>query len=171
MLFGQLFLYQEDFMEAALLISAIILLGLGLLGTFLPVLPGTPLAWAGLLCESFIPESTMSITILVITFITAVIITVLDFAFPAIQTKKSGGTKYGTRGSTVGLIVGLFTGPWGIIIGPFLGAYIGELLHDPSDHHKAFKSAWASFIGFLSGTLMKIAVVSVFIVVFIINLK
>ena len=113
MLFGHLFLYQEDFMEAALLISAIILLGLGLLGTFLPVLPGPPLAWAVLLCESFIPESTMSITILVITFITAVIITVLDFAFPAIQTKKSGGTKYGTRGSTVGLIVGLFTGPWG----------------------------------------------------------
>ena len=158
-------------MEAVLLISAVILLALGLLGTFLPVLPGPPLAWAGLLCEYFIPDSTMSIPVLVITFATAVIITILDFAFPAIQTKKSGGTKYGTWGSTIGLIVGLFTGPWGIIIGPFIGAFIGELINDPDDREKALKSAWGSFIGFLSGTLMKIVTVSVFIVIFILRLK
>ncbi|MDO4506658.1 MAG: DUF456 domain-containing protein [Spirochaetales bacterium] len=158
-------------MEVILLIASIILLALGLLGTFLPVLPGPPLAWAGLLCEFFIPESTMSIPILVITFITAIIITVLDFAFPIIQTKKSGGTKYGTRGSTIGLIIGLFTGPWGIILGPFIGAFIGEMINDSSDYHKALRSAWASFIGFLSGTFMKIVTVSVFIIIFILRLK
>ncbi|WP_407399700.1 DUF456 domain-containing protein [Treponema sp.] len=158
-------------METALLILAIILLGLGLLGTFLPVLPGPPLAWAGLLCEYFIPYSTISIPVLTITFITAVIITILDFAFPVIQTKKSGGTKYGTWGSTIGLIVGLFSGPFGILVGPFIGAFIGELIHDSSDYHKALRSAWASFIGFLSGTLMKIVTVSVFIIIFILRLK
>ncbi len=158
-------------MEAALLISAIILLALGFLGTFLPVLPGPPLAWSALLLEYFMESSGMTVTLLVITFIVAVVVTIMDFAFPTIQTKKSGGTKYGTWGSTIGLIVGLFSGPFGILVGPFIGAFIGEMINDSSDHHKALRSAWASFIGFLSGTLMKIAVVSVFIVVFIINLK
>ena len=99
-------------MEAVLLISAIILLALGFLGTFLPVLPGPPLAWSALLLEYFMESSGMTVTLLVITFIVAVVVTIMDFAFPTIQTKKSGGTKYGTWGSTIGLIVGLFSGPF-----------------------------------------------------------
>lgn len=158
-------------MEAVLLISAIILLALGFLGTFLPVLPGPPLAWSALLLEYFMESSGMTVTLLVITFIVAVVVTIMDFAFPTIQTKKSGGTKYGTWGSTIGLIVGLFSGPFGILVGPFIGAFIGEMINDSSDYHKALRSAWASFIGFLSGTLMKIATVSVFIIIFILRLK
>lgn len=158
-------------METILLISAIVLLALGLLGTFLPVLPGPPLAWSGLLCEYFIPESSMTISLLIVTFIVAMVITVVDFIFPTIQTLKSGGTKYGTRGSTVGLIVGLFMGPLGIIIGPFLGAFIGEMIYDSTDTHRAFKSAWSSFLGFIFGTLMKVVTVSFFIVIFILKLK
>lgn len=158
-------------MEAVLLISAIILLALGFLGTFLPVLPGPPLAWSALLLEYFMESSGMTVTLLVITFIVAVVVTIMDFAFPTIQTKKSGGTKYGTWGSTIGLIVGLFSGPFGILVGPFIGAFIGEMINDSSDYHKALRSAWASFIGFLSGTLMKIVTVSIFIIIFILRLK
>ena len=158
-------------MDTMIIIAAIVLLCLGALGTVLPVLPGPPLAWGALLCEYFLPSSSMSVTTLIVTFIAAVVVTIVDFAFPAIQTKKSGGTKYGTRGSLIGLIAGLFTGPWGIIIGPFLGAFIGELIHDPNDSGKALHSAWASFLGFISGTLMKIAIVAVFAVIFILKLK
>lgn len=158
-------------MEITLIIFAIILLAIGALGTVLPALPGPPVAWAALLVEYFIPDSAMTIPVLAITFIVAVIITVLDFVFPTIQTKRSGGTKYGAWGSTIGLIAGLFMGPAGIIIGPFAGAFIGELIHDSSDYHKALRSAWASFIGFLSGTFMKIVTVSVFIIIFILRLK
>ena len=68
-------------------------------------------------------------------------------------------------------IVGLFSGPFGILVGPFIGAFIGEMINDSSDYHKALRSAWASFIGFLSGTLMKIVTVSVFIIIFILRLK
>ena len=72
----------------------------------------------------------MTVTLLFITFIVAVVVTIMDFAFPTIQTKKSGGTKYGTWGSTIGLIVGLFSGPFGILVGPFIGAFIGEMIND-----------------------------------------
>lgn len=147
-------------METILFIGAIILLCLGALGTILPVLPGPPLAWSALLLEYFMESSGMTVTLLVITFIVAVVVTIMDFAFPTIQTKKSGGTKYGTWGSTIG-----------ILVGPFIGAFIGEMINDSSDYHKALRSAWASFIGFLSGTLMKIVTVSVFIIIFILRLK
>lgn len=161
-------------MEAILLIIAISLLIIGLIGAVVPAIPGPPIAWVGLLLEFFIPNNSMSIVVLIITFMIALIITILDFVLPTLQTKKSGGTKYGTIGSSVGLIIGLFTsflGPWGILLGPFLGAFFGELIHDSKDINKALKSAWASFIGFLSGTFIKIITVLIFSVIFILKLK
>lgn len=86
------------------------------------------------------------------------------------MTKQSGGSKYGIIGSSVGLFAGFFTGPWGIIFGPFLGAFVGEMIHDSSDMKHVFESALGCFKGFLLGTGMKMMATGAFIWVFIITL-
>lgn len=144
-----------------------ILLFAGLIGTILPVIPGPPLAWCGILLAFFSSVSKISVPVLVITGIVAVFVTVADNIFPSFFTKKNGGSKSAVVGSTIGLIAGFFLGPLGIVIGPFVGAYIGELVHDFSDKRKAFDAAWGAFQGFLAGTGLKLITVSIFIWIFI----
>lgn len=86
----------------------------------------------------------------------AVIVTVLDYFVPVWGTKKFGGSKYGVRGATIGLIVGIFFGPPGIIIGPFLGAFIGEMIFK-DDFKYALKAGFGSLLGFLTGIGLKLA--------------
>lgn len=128
----------------------------GLIGCFLPVLPGPPLSWLALLTVSYTEKSEISSETLIIWIIVALIVTALDYVIPVWGTKKFGGTKMGVKGSTAGLVIGLFFGPIGIIVGPFLGALIAELIHDSTDTKKALKSAIGSFVGFLLSTGLKI---------------
>ena len=97
--------------------------------------------------------------------IITIAITILDYVIPIIGTKKFGGTKAGVRGSTIGLIVSIFVLPilgitigpfgiFGIILGPFLGAYFGEMI--AHNDKNALRSAFGSFIGFIAGTFLKI---------------
>ena len=85
---------------------------------------------------------------------------VLDYVVPIWGTKKLGGTKEGVRGSTLGLFAGLiitFIFPIGfiaVLLGPFIGAYLGEKNAGTEDH-KAWRSAFGSFVGFLLGTGIK----------------
>ena len=143
------------------------LLFLGLIGTVLPVLPGPPIAWAGLLAAHFSVYSQIETWILVATGIAAIFVTVMDNIFPSLMTKKAGGSKAATLGCTVGLVVGFFLTPIFILIGPFIGALIGELIHDSSNTKKAFKAALGAFTGFLLGTGIKIFTVGCFIWLFV----
>ena len=146
---------------------AAILLILGFLGTFVPVLPGAPLAWAGLLLCYFSSFNEISIVCLVITGVVAVAVSIFDNFMPVLKTNKIGGSKAATIGSTIGLIIGLFLGPAGIIAGPFLGALVGELIHSRGDFGTSIKSAWGSFLGFLLGTGIKMIAVGFFIWIYI----
>ena len=154
-------------MEIAFTIFAGILLGIGFLGTFVPVLPGAPLAWAGLLLAYFSVHNQITIPTLVVTGIVAIVVSVLDNVFPITMTKKTGGSKAATTGSTIGLIIGLFVGPLGIILGPFCGALVGELIHNNGEFAPALRVAWGAFLGFLVGTGLKMAAVVWFIWVYI----
>lgn len=143
-------------MEYILLIVSFILIITGILGSFLPALPGPPLAWLGLLTLHFIKGIEMNYWVLGITLVLTIIMVVLDYVIPAKGTKRFGGSKYGIWGTNIGLIVGLLAPvPGGFIIGPFLGAFIGELLFDRNDLKRAFKAATGSFIGFIASTFMK----------------
>ncbi|HHW13065.1 MAG TPA: DUF456 domain-containing protein [Firmicutes bacterium] len=153
--------------EDLLLVLAGGALLLGFCGSFLPVLPGLPLAWAGLLIARFSSRSAITTTTLVICLIATLLVTLLDSLAPAWFTKRAGGTKAGARGAMVGVIVGLFIGPLGMIFGPFVGAYVSELLHDFSNPRKAFNAALATFVGFLFGTGLKMITGAAFIWVFI----
>jgi hypothetical protein len=143
-------------MELVLLILGLLMVITGALGSFLPVIPGPPLSYAGLWLMHFsAPENRMSVWAIVIFTVLVLIISILDYLIPAWGTKKFGGTKWGMWGSTIGLLIGLFFGPAGIIIGPFLGALVGELLNKQSTD-TALKSAIGSFVGFILGSGLKL---------------
>lgn len=143
-------------MDYFLLLISLIFIILGVLGSFLPVLPGPPLSWIGIFTLYFIPKLTINYTLLIVTFVLALIITVLDYVIPAQGTKRFGGSKYGIWGTNIGLIVGIFAPiPFGFILGPFIGALVGELLFDSKNVNRALKAASGSFIGFLASTFIK----------------
>ncbi len=152
-----------------LCIVAGILLLAGFLGTFVPILPGAPLAWAGLLAAHFSIYNDISILCLIITGVIAVLVSIADNIFPVTMTKKFGGSKYATTGATIGLIIGFFTGPWGIILGPFLGALVGELINKEGRNEGVLKAAFGAFMGFLLGTGLKMITVLAFIWIFVIS--
>jgi uncharacterized protein YqgC (DUF456 family) len=129
----------------------------GLLGCILPVMPGPPLSYIALLLLQATKFADYSTKFLLITASVMIVVTVLDYLLPVWGTRKWGGSRAGAIGSILGLLVGLFLSPVGIIVGPFVGAVLGELIagHDTGD---ALRSGFGSFIGFLLGTGMKLAV-------------
>lgn len=142
---------------------------IGVLGSVLPVLPGPPLSWIGLLLlhlTSIVPRDN---TFLIITLLVAIAVLVLDYIIPAVGTKRFGGSKAGMIGTTLGLVVAIFFpvfGIFGIVIWPFIGAIIGELINK-STGKNAMKAAFGSFFGFLASTLLKFIVAVVYFGFFI----
>ncbi len=128
----------------------------GIIGCILPVLPGPPISYAGLLLIHLSEKWQFSSRLLIILALLTIVVTVLDYVIPVWGTKRFGGSKAGIRGSTAGLILGLFFAPFGLIIGPFIGAVIGELIVR-NDMSTAIRSGIGSFVGFLMGTGMKLA--------------
>ncbi len=145
-------------MDTTLGVIAIICGIIGLLGTIVPVLPGTIISYAGLLCISFSSYSELSTFMLVAWGIVAVAVIVMDYVLPGYFSKKFGGTKAGVTGATVGTILGIFFGPMGIILGPFFGAVLGELMAEKLTFNQALKVGFGSMMSFLVGTLFKLIV-------------
>jgi hypothetical protein len=143
-------------MDYLLLALAIVFMIVGIAGCLLPVLPGPPLSYLGLVVLHFTRFADISKNLFIILGIVAVVVTIVDYIVPIWGTKKFGGSKYGMRGATVGLIIGLFLGPLGIIIGPFIGAVVGELIFK-DDVKYALKAGFGSLLGFLTGIGLKLA--------------
>jgi len=156
-------------MDIFLVILGTFFMFLGIIGSFLPILPGPLTSWIGLLLLHLTDGVPMNWTFLIITLFVALGIWLLDYFIPAIGTKKFGGSKAGMIGTTIGLIVGIiFLGPFGIIIGPFLGALVGELLNK-SDSQTAVKAAFGSFLGFLTSAFIKFIVAVIFLGFFVVK--
>lgn len=144
-------------MEILLVILSIILLVGGIAGCILPILPGVPLAYAGVLLMHWTDKVHFSTTQLVVWLVIVIVLQILDYISPILGSKYGGGTSHGNRGCMAGTILGLFFMPWGIILGPFMGAVVGEMLGG-SDLPHAVRAGVGSLIGFMLGTLLKIFV-------------
>lgn len=142
-------------MDTVLIILGSLLTAAGIVGCFLPVLPGPPLSYLGIISIHFVSYTNFSTRLLVFLGVLTVVVTILDYILPVKLTKKFGGTQAGIRGSTVGLIAGFFFGPIGIIVLPMVGAFIAEMLHN-NNSNVAVRSAVGSFIGFLLSTGIKL---------------
>jgi len=146
-----------------------ILLIVGIAGCILPILPGQILSWSSLLILQLTSEPPFTAKFIVIWALVTAGVTLLDYYVPIWGTKKLGGSKKGIWGAAVGLVVGIFFfPPFGLIIGPFFGAYLGELIAG-KDSKTAFRSGLGSFFGFVAGTMMKLVISFIMGYYFVIN--
>ena len=157
-------------MDLFLLILSAMLIISGIIGSFIPILPGPLTSWFGLFSLNLISTVEIDKTLLIITFIIALIIFVLDSLIPIYGSKYFGATKYGILGASIGLLIGIITPiPFGIIIGPILGALIGELLFN-NDLKKSIKSSIGVLIGFLASTFIKFITSVIYLMIYLVQL-
>ena len=155
-------------MDIFLLLLGFTFACLGIIGSFLPILPGPLTGWVGLLLLQLTEIVPLNWTFLGITLAIAILIWVLDYFIPAIGTKRFGGTKYGVYGTTIGLIIGLLSPiPFGMLLGAFFGAFIGEILYDKKDTKRAMKASFGAFVGFLASATIKFSIATVYIILFL----
>lgn len=134
---------------------------IGIAGSILPGLPGTPFSWVGMLILYLWGNGTnaagdpMSLKTLIIWGVIVVVVSIVDYIIPMYFTKMTGGSKYAEKGAMIGLIAGIFLTPIGMIAGSFLGAFIAEIGWAGKNVPSALKSAFGSFLGFISGTGIK----------------
>ena len=143
-------------MDILLIITGFLLMILGVAGSLLPVLPGPPLSYLGLLLLHFTTKINFSSKFLISWGIITILVSILDYIIPVWGTKFFGGSKYGVWGSIAGLLAGVFFPPFGIMIGPLIGAIAGEII--AGNKENALKSGFGSFLGFIAGTIVKLTV-------------
>jgi uncharacterized protein YqgC (DUF456 family) len=142
-------------MDLLLLIVSLLLCLIGIVGSFLPIIPGPLTSWLGILLLNLTSAVEFNLNFVLITFTVAVSVGILDYIIPILGVKKLGGSRSGQIGTTVGLIVALIIlGPIGIIIGPFIGALLGEMSTNKSIQD-SLKPAFGSFIGVIAGSVIK----------------
>ncbi len=155
-------------MDTLFVVFGLFLMIAGIIGSFMPVIPGPPLSWLGFLILSF---TTVPISwwFLGGTLVIALGVVGLDYLIPAIGTKKFGGSRAGMIGSVIGLLVAFIfpvLGFLGIILWPFVGALVGELINK-ADKKAAAKAAFGSFVGFLTGTFLKFMITIIYLGLYI----
>ena len=144
-------------MDALLVILGIVCIIAGIVGSVLPALPGLPLSYGGILLLHFTEKIQFTTQFLVFWALLVIAVSRLDYYIPIWGTKKFGGSKRGVWGCAIGMVVGIFLGPWGIIVGPFAGAVIGELTGGKRST-AALKAGFGSFLGFIAGVAAKLIV-------------
>ena len=148
------------------IVVAILLVVVGIAGTVLPMLPGVPLVFAGLLLAAWHGgfEQVGIFTMLIIGVI-AVMAWAVDFFASVVTAKKAGASKYALWGAAIGALLGIFGGIAGLIIGPAIGAVIGELITH-KDTSKATAVGIAAGLGFVLALAIKIVLVLTMLAVF-----
>ena len=143
-------------MDLLIIVLASLFILLGIIGSFIPIIPGPLSSWSGLLILSFSSSITISPFFLVLSFIIALFIFIIDNIISILGAKKFGGGKGSVIGSSIGLILGIiFLGPFGLLFGPFTGAFLGELYMNQDNKKGALKAAIGSLFGFITGVSLK----------------
>lgn len=157
-------------METILITLGAICIIVGIIGAFVPIMPGLPISYAGLLFLQLTDPTPFSAKFMVLWAVIVIIIMSVESLIPAYTTKRFGGSPYGITGAILGLIAGVFLfPPLGILLFPLLGAFIGEIIAGKKID-LALRSAMGAFVGFLAGTLLKVVTALVIAYYFIIQL-
>ena len=146
---------------------AIALIVIGVVGTFLPVLPGAALVFGGMLLAAWIDgfQRVGWITLVILGLLTALVF-VVDIVSGFLGAKRVGASKLAIVGAAIGTVVGLFFGIVGILVAPFIGAVLGEVIAR-GQLAPAARVGVATWIGMLVGTLAKFALVLAMVGVFV----
>lgn len=153
----------------ALIIASLFFLA-GLAGTLLPGMPGPPLIWAGMLLYGLITGfENLDALFLIAQAALALLVMGVDYLFSALGSKVFGGSKASLWGAALGLLVGLFFFPYGIFLGPFLGAAAAELLTRRKSR-QAFRSGVGATLGFWGALPVKLTIEAVMIAWFVMRI-
>lgn len=142
-----------------------VLLILAFVGCVVPCLPGPFLGWCALLSLAF-TRFALPTAWLVAAGVATGIVVVLDYVVPAYGAKKFNCSRWGVVGCALGTVAGVFFLPFGILLGPFIGACLGELVAGRT-FGLALKGGLGAFLGFLSGVFLKICAVCAFTGLFV----
>ncbi len=157
-------------LEVIALIVAIIFFMIGLLGTLLPVLPGPLMIWLAMLIYGFIAGfDKLGLYFMLAQAALALMVMGVDYLFTALGSRYFGGSKAAFWGAAGGLLIGIFFFPIGLIIGPFLGAALADLLFRRRTD-QALRSGVGASLGFLSALPIKLLIEAVMIVWFIVRI-
>ena len=152
-----------------LLIIGLLISLAGLAGCIFPILPGPPLSYGALILMALVKHP-FSWTFMIIMGVIAAVVTILDFILPAAWAKKYGGSKWGVWGSVAGMLIGIFfIPPWGMLVGGFIGAVLGEMIAGKKGRD-IFKAGWGVFIGTVAGTILKLIASGIMLFYYIINM-
>jgi uncharacterized protein YqgC (DUF456 family) len=155
------------YLNEILLVLSVLLMLAGLIGCFSPGLPGPIFSYLAVILLHLSDYGMFSSSFLIQFALLTLIVTALDYFLPIWGTKKFGGTKRGVWGAGIGLFLGiLFFPPFGIIVGPFIGALVGELTGG-KEFIAAIKSSFGSLLGFLAGTVLKLVITGLMLFYFI----
>ena len=130
---------------------------LGFVGSFLPVLPGPPLTFMGLLLIALVRHfaSPLTGTLVIFMGMSTIAVLILDQVIPLLGARRYGASKWGIWGSIAGMAVGCFVSPFAVLSGAFLGAVVAEwLVH--RQKARALRAGWGVFIGSLLGAVLKL---------------
>lgn len=146
-------------LETIAIITGAIFIVLGIAGCILPILPGPPLCFIGLLLAALANRfsTPLTPTLIIVMAIVTIAVTIADYFIPLLGAKRYGATKWGIWGSVAGMMIGIFFSPFGMLLGAFIGAVIVEWLVQ-KERGKALKAGWGVFIGSLAGTALKLGV-------------
>lgn len=157
-------------MEIIFIIVGSFLILAGIVGAFIPILPGLPFSYAGLIMLQFTSHPPFTLMFFVYWAIIVGVVMSLESIIPAVGTKRFGGSKEGIIGCVLGGILGfIFFPPFGIIIGPIIGAFAGEIYVGKTSE-QALRAAIGSFIGFFVGTVIKVVTALVMAYYFFTNI-
>lgn len=155
--------------EIAGLILALLIMVVGVAGSILPALPGTPLVLAAAVAHRlYFGEHGASTWVLIVMAIITLVSLVFDFVAGMYGAKRLGATWKGTVGALVGMIVGLFFSLPGIILGPFLGATLFELAGG-YEARRALRAGVGATIGLAAGAVGKLGACLIMMILFTVN--
>lgn len=144
-----------------------LLILVGLSGTVLPLIPGIPLMMAGMLlgawAEGFVRVGWVALVVLGMLTLLSLLV---EAAAAALGARRVGASRAAVLGAAVGALLGFFGGIVGILVGPFIGAVAGELLARP-DATRAMRVGMGAWVGFILGTVAKVAIAFMMLGIFI----
>lgn len=157
-------------MEVFWWLFAIVVMALGLIGTVIPILPGTTIILAAAIVHRVAlgPDRSLGWSALVAMLLLTLLTYAIDAAAGYLGAKRFGATKWGLIGCAAGALAGLFFGLLGLFVGPVIGAIAGELIGGKKIV-KAGRAGWGTFLGSLGGLIAKLFIGLIMIVIFLMN--
>ena len=155
-------------MEVFWWLFAIVVMALGLIGTVIPILPGTTIILAAAVIHRVVLGADRSLgwSALVAMLLLTLLTYAIDAAAGYLGAKRFGATKWGLIGCAAGALAGIFFGLLGLFVGPVIGAIAGEVIGGKKIV-KAGRAGWGTFLGSLGGLIAKLFIGLIMIVIFL----